>query len=92
MKKADFSDLGQRLGISPVMARVLVNRGFATAEEQEYYLYGTLDSIPDSKMMLGMEPAHSPQYPACFTPLSVNFVALTRFRCTLSARMMELLR
>ena len=57
MKKADFSDLGQRLGISPVMARVLVNRGFATAEEQEYYLYGTLDSIPDSNLMLGMEPA-----------------------------------
>ncbi len=56
-KRADFNGLGEKLGISPVMARVLVNRGLDTPELQEEYLYGTMDSLPDPKRMKGMEEA-----------------------------------
>ncbi len=56
-KRADFKEMGERLGISPVMARVLVNRDISTPEEQENYLYGGLDSIPDAGNMLGIGKA-----------------------------------
>ena len=58
-KRADFRALGERLGISPVMARVLVNRGMSTPEAQERYLYGGLNSIPDAKRMKGIREAVS---------------------------------
>ena len=58
-KRADFRALGERLGISPVMARVLVNRGMSTPEAQERYLYGGLNSIPAATRMKGIREAVS---------------------------------
>ena len=34
-KRADFNEIAGRLGISPVMARVLVNRDLDTYEKQD---------------------------------------------------------
>ena len=56
-KRADFKEIGERLGISPVMARVLVNRGLDTPEKQEEYLYGSPDSLPDAAVMKGIPEA-----------------------------------
>ena len=50
-------EIAERLGISPVMARVLVNRGLDTPEAQEEYLYGTLSCIPDELLLKGMKEA-----------------------------------
>lgn len=55
--RADFREIGQRLGIDPVMARILVNRGQDTPEKQEKYLYGTLYDIPDPKLLKNCEAA-----------------------------------
>ena len=49
--RADFREIGNRLGIDPVMARILVNRGQSTPEMQERYLYGTLDDIPAPELL-----------------------------------------
>ena len=56
-KRADFNEIAGRLGISPVMARVLVNRDLDTYEKQEEYLYGNLNSIPDAGQMRGLDEA-----------------------------------
>ena len=56
-KRADFSEIAARFGISPVMARILVNRDLDTDEKREEYLYGSLSSIPDAEKMLGIEEA-----------------------------------
>ncbi len=37
-KKADFASLGKELGISPITARILVNRGMTTLEEMRSFL------------------------------------------------------
>lgn len=55
--RADFNGIGAKLGISPVMARVLVNRELDTDEKREEYLYGNLNSIPDPSRLLGMDGA-----------------------------------
>ena len=56
-KRADFNGIAKNLGISPVMARVLVNRDLDTDEKREYYLYGSMDSIPSAGKMYGMKEA-----------------------------------
>ena len=58
-KRADFSAIAERLGISPVMARILVNRDMDTDEKREEYLFGTLNMIPDVGRMRGMDQAVS---------------------------------
>ena len=55
--RADFREIGQRLGIDPVMARILVNRGQDTPEKQEKYLYGTLSDIPDPEKLKNIKAA-----------------------------------
>lgn len=55
--RADFNAIGAQLGISPVMARVLVNRELDTDEKREAYLYGGLGSIPDASLLRGMDAA-----------------------------------
>ncbi len=55
--RADFQEIGQRLSVNPVVARVIVNRGQDTAGKQEKYLYGTLDDLPDPELLLGCSRA-----------------------------------
>ena len=54
-KRADFSGLAMRLGVSPVAVRVMRNRGLTEEAEMRKYLYGTLDDLYDPRLMKGME-------------------------------------
>lgn len=54
-RKADFSRLGERFSISPVLARIMVNRGLKTDEEFQKYLYGGLETLYDGRLMKDME-------------------------------------
>lgn len=56
-KRADFSGLAMRLGVSPVTVRVMRNRGLTEEAEMRKYLYGTLDDLYDPRLMKGMEQA-----------------------------------
>lgn len=44
-KRADFNAIAKRFGISPVLARLMVNRDINTEAAIEKYLYGTLDDL-----------------------------------------------
>ena len=56
-KRADFSGLAMRLGVSPVAVRVMRNRGLTEEAEMRKYLDGTLDDLYDPRLMKGMEQA-----------------------------------
>ena len=56
-KRADFSGLAMRLGVSPVAVRVMRNRGLTEEAEMRKYLYGRLDDLYDPRLMKGMEQA-----------------------------------
>lgn len=44
-KKADFNRIAETFHISPVLARIMVNRGLKTDEEFQKYLYGSLNEL-----------------------------------------------
>ena len=54
-KKADFNRLSETFSISPVLARIMVNRGLKTDEEFERFLYGNLDSLHRPEKMKDMD-------------------------------------
>ena len=56
-KRADFSGLAMRLGVSPVAVRVMRNRELTEEAEMRKYLYGTLDDLYDPRLMKGMKQA-----------------------------------
>ncbi len=49
-KPGDYAQIGRELGISPVLARVMANRGVAV-EEMEAYLNADLGSLHDGRLM-----------------------------------------
>ena len=51
------SALAVRLGVSSLLAQLLVNRGIETVEEAQTFLYPTLDNLHDPFLMHGMEKA-----------------------------------
>ena len=55
-KKADFNSLAAKYGISPIIARIMINRGI---KEDEFglFLNGTLDDLHDGRLMTDMELA-----------------------------------
>jgi len=53
-KKADFQEWGRELGISPVLARLIRNRGPETVEEAREYLSGSMASLADPLLMKDM--------------------------------------
>jgi len=57
------SDLAPRLcrelGVSPLLGRLLANRGLATPEQARLFLQGSLDDLPDPRLLAGMEAAVS---------------------------------
>lgn len=55
-KRADFQSLAARFSISPMLARIMVNRGLRE-EEFDEYLHGTMEDIPDAKLLRGAESA-----------------------------------
>ena len=50
-KKADFNRISQIFHVSPVLARIMVNRGIKTDKEIQNYLYGNLDDLNDPATM-----------------------------------------
>ncbi len=46
-KKADFEAWSQALGVSPLTARILKNRGIDSVEEARSFLYATVKDLPD---------------------------------------------
>ncbi|MDT8901025.1 single-stranded-DNA-specific exonuclease RecJ [Anaeroselena agilis] len=49
--------LARNLGVSPVVAQVLVNRGISDEAEARLFLRGGRETLPDPFLMLGMEAA-----------------------------------
>lgn len=56
-KRADFQGLAVRLGVSPVVVRVMRNRGLETEEEMRQYLYGSVEELYDGTLMKDMRKA-----------------------------------
>ena len=55
-KRADFNELAASFSISPVLARIMINRG-VPPEEIGTYLHGTLDDLPDPGLMKDLDRA-----------------------------------
>ncbi len=55
-KKADFYGLAARLGVSPYVVRIMVNRGLSEAA-MEQFLHGGLESLHSPHLLMGMEDA-----------------------------------
>lgn len=53
-KRADFNAIAKRYRISPVLARLMVNRNVSEPEAIERYLYGTPDNLYHPKTMKDM--------------------------------------
>ena len=58
-KGGDFVSWGSRLGIDPLCARIIRNRGISTVEEAEDYLNGDLGLLHDPFLLTDMEKAVS---------------------------------
>ena len=57
MKKADFSSIGAKYNISPVIARLIRNRDIIEDEEINLYLNGTIADLYDGMLMKDMDKA-----------------------------------
>ena len=55
-KRADFDQLAARFSISPVLVRIMINRGVAP-DEIGTYLHGTLADLPDPGRMKDLDRA-----------------------------------
>lgn len=57
MKKGDFNGIAKEYGISPVLARIMVNRGVCEKEQIRRYLKGTMEDLYDPRLLLDMDKA-----------------------------------
>lgn len=56
-KKADFNQISERFGISPVTARIIRNRDVIEEKDIDLFLNGTLENLNDPREMKDMELA-----------------------------------
>lgn len=56
-KKADFNQIAQKFGISPVLARIIRNRDIITEEEIEVFLHGTIKDLYSPFLLKDMDKA-----------------------------------
>ncbi len=56
-KRADFSGIAQKYGISPVTARIIRNRGVIEDEDIRKYLFGTLEDMYSPWLLPDMDKA-----------------------------------
>ena len=56
---AQAAELSARLGVSPIVAGLLIARGYADAEKAKYFLNPSLDHLHDPFLMRGMSEAVS---------------------------------
>ena len=52
-KKADIQAMADALGIDPLTARLLANRGADTVEKADEFLHGTMEDLHDPSLLLG---------------------------------------
>ena len=57
MKKADFSAVGEKYHISPILARLIRNRDVVGDEAVDFYLNGTIADLHDGMLMRDMDRA-----------------------------------
>ncbi|MDD6194817.1 MAG: single-stranded-DNA-specific exonuclease RecJ [Lachnospiraceae bacterium] len=58
-KKADFKEMGERLGVDQVVTRILVNRGLQSVEEMQRFLHPSPEQLEDGSKMKDMAKAVS---------------------------------
>lgn len=58
-KKANFNELAEIYGISPIITRIIRNRDYVEKEEYQRYLYGGAKDLYDPFLMKDMESAVS---------------------------------
>lgn len=56
-KTGDFNKIAEQYQISPVLAKIMINRGVVEAEAVRKYLRGTLDDLYEPTLLLDMEKA-----------------------------------
>lgn len=56
-KGADFTKIGEKYGISPVLARIIRNRELTEDRQIEKFLYGTIEEVYDGKLLKDMNKA-----------------------------------
>ena len=56
-KRGDFKEIGEKYGIDPVIARIMINRGVKEDEGIRRYLQGTLEDLYEPTLLLDMEKA-----------------------------------
>ena len=54
-KKADFDAIGKHFGISPILARIITNRGIIGEKNIHEYLFGTINNLYSPYLMKDME-------------------------------------
>ncbi|MCH5251827.1 MAG: single-stranded-DNA-specific exonuclease RecJ [Lachnospiraceae bacterium] len=56
-KKGDFEGLAKELGVTPLLARCMINRGLSEVSEMKQYLYGTLEDLHNPRLLKDMDVA-----------------------------------
>ena len=56
-KAADYAGLSAKLGVDPVIVRLMVNRGLNTYDQMQEYLHPSLDNFPDPHLFADMDNA-----------------------------------
>ena len=56
-KRADFSQIAARYGITPMLARLMRNRDLVTDEEIHAYLYGSMKDLPPAGLLKDADKA-----------------------------------
>ncbi|MBR4707864.1 MAG: single-stranded-DNA-specific exonuclease RecJ [Pseudobutyrivibrio sp.] len=56
-KAADYAGLSAKLGVDPVIVRLMVNRGLNTYDQMQEYLHPSLDTFPDPHLFADMDNA-----------------------------------
>ncbi|MCL2254601.1 MAG: single-stranded-DNA-specific exonuclease RecJ [Lachnospiraceae bacterium] len=54
-KRADFAGIGQKFGISPVLARLIRNRDIILEDDIQKYLTGTIEDLYDPFLLKGIK-------------------------------------
>ena len=54
-KKADFAAIGKKLGVSPVIAKIIRNRDIVDENDIHKFLYGAMDDLYDPMLMKDMD-------------------------------------
>lgn len=54
-KKADFSAIGKKFGVSPVIAKIIRNRDIVDENDIHKFLYGAMDDLYDPMLMKDMD-------------------------------------